>query len=255
MNLPKYAKELDKRYIGNNKYVDIETRRKRFINSLKQLDSNPREYLLEKVFDMLGHQEFLRNVVPLIREIKAERDNAITDLIKKLIEDVRLMFAKKNKQHSLPSAIKDWHESLSENTLQHLFSGNENKILDLMATVPNDESSFMQRLAKAVTSLRIEDWNSDMIESFNRDLKAFKKTMEDYDAQKYSANNSGTDVYKISYFNENGCEISKTFNRTGYSKKAKLLLQELRNAIDEMGQSITEQEKRQVLMELLQKLC
>jgi leucyl-tRNA synthetase len=110
-------------------------------------------------------------------------------------------------------------------------------------------------LAKAVTSLRIEDWDSDMVESFNRDLKAFKKTLEDYDDQQGSMNNVGTDTYKISYVNENGCEISKTFNRTGYSKKAKLLLQELSNAIDEMGQSITEQEKRQVLMELLQKLC
>jgi tRNA U34 5-carboxymethylaminomethyl modifying GTPase MnmE/TrmE len=94
-----------------------------------------------------------------------------------------------------------------------------------------------------------------MIESFKRDLKAFKKTVEEYDDQRGSTDNVGTDVYKISYINEKGCEVLKTFNRTGYSKKAKLLLQELRNAIDEIGQSITEQEKRQVLMELLQKLC
>jgi hypothetical protein len=49
--------------------------------------------------------------------------------------------------------------------------------------------------------------------------------------------------------------VLKCFDKTKYSNKAKLLLNEVRTAVEEMGQSITEQEKRQVLMELLEKLC
>jgi hypothetical protein len=124
-----------------------------------------------------------------------------------------------------------------------------------MATSSNDELAFIQRLAKAVTSLRIEDWNTDTIKSFNLDLKKFKKTIEDYDLNKLSVNNGSHDAYKITYVDISGNEVTKTFEKTEYSSKAKLLLQELASAIEEMGQAITEQEKRQVLMELLQKLC
>jgi hypothetical protein len=255
MNLPKYSKELSKIYVGDGKFNEIDGQRKRFIDSLKQLDGNPREYLLEKIFYVLGRQEFLRNAVPLIREIKTDWDNAISDLVMNLINDVRLIFAKEGRRSSLTSVVRDWHELLSENTTRHLFSGNENRILALMTAVPNDESVFIQRLAKAVTSLRIEDWNADTITSFNQELKVFKKTVEDYNAQRKAADLAGSDVYKITYIDENGSEVTKTFGKAEYSKKAKLLLNELTSAIEEMGQSITEQEKRQVLMELLQKLC
>ena len=52
-----------------------------------------------------------------------------------------------------------------------------------------------------------------------------------------------------------GREVVKTFNRSEYSTRAKLLYNEITNSIDEMGQSITEQEKRQILIEILEKLC
>jgi hypothetical protein len=255
MNLPKYAKELDKIYGGENNFTPIDSRRKKFINSLKQLDGNPREYLLEKVFEIFGKQDVLANIVPLIREIKTEWDDAISNLTNTLITDVRKLFTSTGKRGSLSSVIKDWRETLSESTSRHLFSGNENKILDLMSTVPNDETAFIQRLAKAVTSLRIEDWNTNTIKSFDRDLKKFKKTVEDYDSNKISVNKENQDVYKITYSDVSGNEVTKTFGKTEYSSKAKLLLQELTSAIEEMGQAITEQEKRQILMELLQKLC
>ncbi|AII59477.1 hypothetical protein X793_03835 [Dehalococcoides mccartyi CG4] len=254
MNLPKYAKELEKNYEGNGKFRIIDTRRKKFINSLKQLDGNPREYLIEKVFAIFGKQEVLSNVLPLIREIKADWDNAVPELLKTLIKDVKVIFSKKDVRSSLTSAIKDWYETLSPNTLQYLFSSNENRILSLMATVSNDESAFIQRLAKAVTSLRIEDWDAKMIELFLNDLKTFKKTVEEYDGHKYSDAKQNSDMYKVSFALENGIEVTKTFSKVTYSNKAKLLLSDLANSLDEMGESISEQEKRQVLMELLEKI-
>lgn len=249
MNLPKYAKELSKNYVGNNNFSPIDMRKKKFINSLKQLDDNPREYLIEKVFAILGKHEYLDTAVPLIREIKAEWDNAVLNLIKELITDVKTIFAKQEVRGSLASVIKDWYEMLSPDTLQHLFAGNENRILSLMATVPNDEATFIQRLAKAATSLRIEDWDAKMIMSFISDLKAFKQTVEEYNGRKHTDDTQGYDIYKVSFG-----EVTRTFNKVEYSDRARLLLTELTNSLEEMGQSISEQEKRQVLIELLQQL-
>jgi len=255
MNLPKYAKELVKKYLGNGKFVDISARREKFINSLKQLEGNPREFLLERVFDILGKLEVLENALPLIREIKEERESAVPSLVKTLAYDVKALFASDSKRISLASAVKDWYESLSENTLQHLFPGAENRILNLLATVTNDESAFIQRLGKAMTSLRIEDWNADTIKSFLRGIQAFKETIDEYEKAKAGGEIAPADHYKISFAAEDGNEITKTFSKAEYSKKAKLLLHDLTSAIEEMGESITEQEKRQVLIDLLQKHC
>jgi hypothetical protein len=62
-------------------------------------------------------------------------------------------------------------------------------------------------------------------------------------------------MYKLVIVNKDGSEAVKTFGKTEYSQRAKLLLNEMTTSLEEMGQSISEQEKRQVLIELLEKLC
>ncbi|MCL2063958.1 MAG: hypothetical protein FWG98_06260 [Candidatus Cloacimonetes bacterium] len=255
MSLPRYAKDLNKCYRGNNKFEILDQRKKKFINSLRQIDSNPREFLFTKVFLFLGKQEILSNAVPLINEIKNTWDNAISELIKALVQDIKAIFTSNNSQASLPSVVKDWYESLSEKSKHHLYACNENRILSLISSVTNDEATFVQRLAKAVTSLRIEDWNNDTILVFFKDLRKFKETIDAYNNEQKNRTSSVSNEYKITFTDENGNEISKSFERISYSNKAKLLFREIESSIEEMGQSITELEKRQVLVEILQKLC
>jgi hypothetical protein len=255
MNLPKYAKELDKLYVGNEKFEPLDGKWKKFISSLKQLDGNPREYLLEKVFAILGKQEVFANAVPLIEEIKRIWDSVVSNLIKTLAQDVKAIFAKRGTKASLASAVREWYEPLSERTKQYLFSGNEDRILSLMSSVTNDESAFVQRLAKAVTALRIEDWSSNTITVFLRDLRNFKDTIESYNNTSQRVTADESNEYKIVFKDATGTEVTKTFGRVEYSGKAKILLNAIQTDLEEHSQAITEQEKRQVLMELLQKLC
>ena len=254
MNLPKYAKELNKEYIGSGRYEQLDLHRKKFINSLKQLDANSRDYLFEKIF-LFFNMKFSLNILPLIDATKAEWDNAVPNLITVLKDDVKKIFSKQKTKGSLVSTIKDWYESLSVQTRQFLFTGNENSILSLMSVISNDESAFIQRLAKAVTSLRIEDWNTETIDVFLQELSIFRKTVNDYNNKRQKQHVSDTNSYRIIFTDKKGNKTTKIFNKTAYSNKAKLLLNELNSAIEEMGQSITEQEKRQVLIELLEKLC
>lgn len=254
LSLPKYAKETTTKFKANGKAEKIESAKRKFTNSLKQLDVNPREFLFETVFDLFGMKGFTVNIVPIIRDTKEEYDNAVDSLVKELIQSVKTMFSPGKSKGSLTSVIKDWYESLNEKTRQYLYSGNENKILELMSNVTNDESSFVQRLAKAVTFLRIDDWNSDTVEVFLRDLQTFKTTIEDFNNRKKSDSDSSAS-YEIIFTDASGEKIPKRFDKSDYSAKAKLLLNEMTAHLDEYGQSITEQEKRQILIELLEKLC
>lgn len=254
LSLPKYAKEMTSKYKDNGKAEKIDSAKRKFVNSLKQLDTNPREFLFETIFEIFGMNEFTVNVVPIIHSTKDEYDHAVNGLVRELISSVKTMFSTSKTKGSFTSVIKDWYESLSEKARQYLYTGNESKILELMSTITNDEGMFIQRLAKAVTFLRIDDWNSDTIEVFLRDLQSFKDTVEAFDSCS-DVDAGGVASYEIIFTNENGEKIPKRFDKAEYSVRAKLLLNEMTAHLDEYGQSITEQEKRQVLMELLEKLC
>jgi len=59
MALPKYAKEMTDTYVGGNrneKFRPISQSKKRFIASLRQIDNNPREYLLKSSFSSLDRK-------------------------------------------------------------------------------------------------------------------------------------------------------------------------------------------------------
>ena len=57
------------------------------------------------------------------------------------------------------------------------------------------------------------------------------------------------------FVDESGNCSKKSFERIARSKRSNALYNRIDNAIREMGQSIPPQEKRQVLMEILEKLC
>jgi hypothetical protein len=257
MALPKYSKEMSATYCGMSSREpkkSVPHERKKFINSLKQTDSNPREYLFEKIFSIFGMRQFSLMVLDNIRETKKAFDTAKASLINTLASDIKTMFGNSDiKKASLTSVIRDWYEGLYEGTTNHLFPNNENKILELMKSVTNDETIFIQRLGKAVTSLRIGDWNAETIDVFLSDVMTFKNTVEKYERNR--DNNTSCDTYKIAFINTEGHEIIKTFGKTQYSDRARLLLNDITTSLEEMGQSITEQEKRQVLMDLLETMC
>ena len=257
MSLPKYAKEMTKVYKGANAkdpFKAISRNRKRFVNSLKQLDINPREYLFQKIFEIYGYSEFNVDVIDNIVRTKREYDEAIDVLIEALVADVKWIFAPRGNNGSLTSIIQDWYADLKETTIQHLFAHNENQILGLMQFVTNDEKAFVQRIAKAMTSLRIEDWNEGTVTAFVEELQKFKQTVEDYNNQEVQDVESA-DTYKLITLTGDGREVVRSFSRSEYSDRAKLLYNDILNSIDEMGQAITDQEKRQILFEILDKLC
>ena len=258
MSLPKYSKELTKVYKGldaKEQFKNVSLSHKKFVSSLKQLDINPRDYLFEKLFEIYGYSEFNVDVIDNIIQTKKEYDEAVDSLIKVLVNDVKVVFAPNgNPRGSLTSIVKDWYGELKETTTQHLFIHNENRILEMMQSITNDEKAFVQRIAKAITGLRVEDWNDKVIVSFIDELTAFKQTIEDFNSQSEQSIDLG-DTYKLVTTTSDGKEVVKSFSRSEYSDRAKLLYNDILNSIDEMGQAITDQEKRQILFEILEKLC
>ena len=146
---------------------------------------------------------------------------------------------------SLASVIKDWCEALDATVFEQLFPDGTEKCLMLFRSVTNDEDTFIARLAKIATDLRLEDWDDSTHERFTRNVSRYKEKTE------AEAENN----YQVTFIDESGTSSTKRFERVEITKRGKLLLNAITSDIESMGHSISEQEKRQILMEVLKKLC
>jgi hypothetical protein len=256
LTLPKYVKESKISPSGEI----IQKQYREMLHLLKQ-NMSGNEFLFDKLPKVFGYSVFNEALQDDIAAAKNFYDVYLNEVKKDLIEKVKRIFAlssdeKQLRRMSLASVIRDWCESLDSAIFEQLFENGTDRCLYLFHTITNDDNYTILKLARIATDLRLEDWDEGIRKLFYENIKNYKKTAEAY----HSANRSdnvvqGIDKYLISFANEGGEAITKRFSKVDYSPKGKLLKNQIISALSSMGRSMTDQEKRQVLMEVLRSLC
>lgn len=249
MALPKYSKE-----------KIPEARAKRYRSLVRLLKQNIGSYdlLFVKLPYEFGLETFNASLADSIKAAKKYYDGILPDLTQKLINTVKEIYSNGKaipKRSSLTSVIKDWCDSLNPSVFEQLFENGADRCIGFFREVTNDERTFVIRLAKLVTDLRIEDWDEKTVELFSERLKEYKTTAEEFSGETSSEIGDSTNSYSLIYIDESGNTVTKRFDKVEQSKRGKLLMNSLLADLESMGHSITEQEKRQILMEVLKKLC
>lgn len=250
VELPRCAKEMKEYYNTGN---PVPKEYLKFINLLKQPTENSRELLMVNIPKIYGSKTPSLPIADSIFSAKGKFEGAKNELIAKIISITKDVFHGKKKA-SLASVLRDWYDGLKPETLQKQFPGNENTVIELIKSITNDDKTFILRLAKALVGLRIDDWITDSIKIFDSGLRKFKATVDDYNLSDHSHENSANST-KLVFVDESGNEVTRIIENVEYSGRAKLLYNDISAAVSEMGESISEQEKRQVLMDILKKLC
>lgn len=255
MGLPKYSKGIKKTIEGKR----VDARYVKFINLLKQ-SLGSHEILFTELPKAFGYaDQVTAGLAENIAAAKQFFDNCITLAKEDLSKIVKNIFATEQnlprlKQMSLASVVQDWCDTLDMQVFEQLFSDGTEKCLGLFQSATADEGMLIARLAKATTGLRLEDWDDATCAVFSAALEQCRKTAESYQREDTTAIEGTTDGYQISYLGKEGQVITKRFEHTEISSRAKLLLNTIVDEIDSMGRSISEQEKRQVLMEVLKNM-
>lgn len=68
-------------------------------------------------------------------------------------------------------------------------------------------------------------------------------------------NDAAETNYKVTFINQDGSVSTKSFERVETGRRGKLLHNQIVHSLEAMGQAISEQEKRQVLIDILHELC
>lgn len=256
MSLPKYSKECKSTVEGERiprQYTGV-------VKCIRQ-SNNGHEMLFEQLPQIVGEKEPNDAVADNILDAKRFYDGLLNNLKDYLITITKETFytegkARVKKKMSLSSVIKDWCETLDSTIYDELFTDGTDKCLELFSSITNDEYSFIEKLAKLMTDLRVEDWDESTIALFRRSLNQHKATAESYKGSGVEKDRAtAINSYQLSYTDEDGKTITKRFQKMDASDKSKLLHNQITAALDSMGRAISEPEKRQVLVSILQDMC
>lgn len=256
MALPKYSKESKNQANGkpySKSYIE-------FVKLMKQNISG-NELLFVKLPAAFGYGEFSSNLADNIDKAKKACDDFLPEVNKQLQKEVKNIFALEKDsgridRMSLASVIKDWCESLDPTVFEQLFTDGTELCLGLFKSITNDDELTISRLAKLATDLRLEDWDDKIRKLFIDNLERYKKTAEAYHTELTEGiAEQVTSAYQISFTDDNGTVITKRFDRVDGTPKGKLLHNQVTSALASMGRAISDQEKRQVLIEILKNLC
>ena len=254
--LPKYAKEARELYVGNEQLKAIDKPYIKFVNALKVPTLNPHEFLFESLPKVFGFEGFSSETSSCIERAKDLYDKALDELVDGLAQDVETIFAPNSVEgQTASSAASSWYEKLAQKTKEHVFDGVEAVLLSQFSEAGNDDASFIIRLAKPATGLRIEDWNSDTVNVFKKAVEGLKDHVTEFNDIDASLDKGSSNTYILTSVGPNGETQVRTFNRIEYSRMAKLLKHEIKANLEEMGLAISDSEKRQVLIEVLESLC
>ena len=249
-SLPKYSKQTRK---------NVGEEEESFINIFKSAQSGIQDILFVKIPKAFAKKEANSDVAEKVGEVKNHFDRIKFSLEEKLILNTKEIFSftKNARQVSLNAAFESFEKRLGSGTKCHVFENDANKLFSVFGSATNDENETIENLAQVLTGLKIDDWVDSTEEIYFSRLREFTKTLLSFVPKEVQIKNNSLineNEYKIIFASsDKGSE--KSFSKVECSRRAKILENELKRTIEEMGQSVTEAEKRQVLIDLLEGLC
>jgi hypothetical protein len=241
VKLPKYVKE----------YVKATKQEKKFRNYLMVADINANELLFESLPELFN-LEIGQDLAKKIKSLKELFDTQINAEITNL---ATWMVGVLSPKKDLPfiSALKNWNGSIRKETKAYMLNGDSDELFRIIEIADNDEIETVKSIIRLVTGLRIEDWEQSAPQVFMDKFKELIKEINDKNEER--KNTVSGNSYRIITVDANGKNIQeRNLEKISLSPKTKLFENDILTQIDEFGDSISLNEKRLVLMQIIEKL-
>lgn len=250
--LPQVTRTCRYDHAHSGKAIRIPAERAAFFRAIRRIDTDADVLLFDEFPRIFGSPLGSDALIASIVAEKNDCDAYLSDCIKGLASTIMGLFEPDaHEGSSLGSVLKDW---LEEHPAVHSrsFTGVNRKILSAIMAASGDDMVTAGRIAKAATSLRVDDWNDARFDDFPKILVSMKRQVEGV-AEK--PEDIDGDQLGIVFIAPDGSRQQKTFAPVKTSGRSRLLKNGLIACLSEMGGSLSPEEKRQVVFDVLRGLC
>ena len=224
-----------------------------FFRAIRKIEKDSNVFLFEELPEAFGCDVGSTNLIAEIRREKKECDEYLTKTIDALSSELIAMFGPdSHADASLGSILRDWVDR-NPATSTHVFNGINNQVISAIRAANGDDRVTVHRIAKAATSLRIDDWNDARFDDFLKTMQSAKAEVEG--ANGVEGGVAGGRTISLTFTSDDGTPLQKTFDAVECSGRSRLLKNSILSCLNEMGGALQPEEKRQVVFEVLEELC
>jgi len=245
-SLPKYAKETSNLSDTSMLIRNIITKRTSEINKLL-LEIIP----MKTINKDLQTKEDLDSLKELIKKFKIEEEEVYKKLTNKLLLELRFIFYDNMNPDSLAENLKRWYQSLPDNLRNNTYNNETNTFLNILrknAEKLMDDDQILKKLSINLTGFVMEDWNDSTFKSFVERIRNIKKEIEE------GSKNTTKGNYEFIIKDKTGHKYRRIFEETDLSELGKLLDSKIRSSFYDMGRSVSDREKQQILINILKEM-
>lgn len=235
---------------GNVSQLDKATLK--FRNLLNSPEVNSHELLFEELFKCFNTDN-PTVVINSVRLVHKQLGNNLFNFKRRIVAEIKKVF-RVSENISMTSAFANYYDDLSRRTKEHSFSGKNGAFLNIAQNPNNNEMKLVEDLARAICNLRIGDFTDDIMEGFVEDIKSTKQEIDAYNSR-IENENGANGGYKISFVDSDGQEIVRQFDSADISTpQSQYLRNNILSDFEEFGDSLSVEEKRQILFNILKDL-
>ena len=239
-SMPRLIRECnDGKELGiKNEYINIK-------NKLLRPDINNNEFLFKNLLELIGENNYCLIIVE-VNKLKSQFDGLMRNYMIELINDTKNIFIKDYKG-SLNYLFKDWIKNVSINNKYKIHDSITKKFIDYIVLIESyDENEIIENLSNIITGYYVEDW-----QPFER--KKYLETLREISENLVSKNSDENISSKILIVNENETIEKNLVDNNDLSAIGSTMMNNIEELIDEYGESVSEQEKVNIIINILKK--
>ena len=242
LSLPRILRE----YSINYNYLNINEKYITIKNELLRPDINNNEFIYQRLVEIFDTNNY-EKITELIKNMKQAFDSFMISYCEYVIKETKEIF-NKNYKGSLNLLLKDW---LNDNELESsnmIFDIKTRELIEYIKDLTtHDENSIIEKISKIITGFYIEDWQPNEMDGFKSELEQIINNINESGRNKVDSSNKITLISgneKIEKYLSSNDELSALGNT---------MKNNIEEVINEYGDSLTEQEKISVLIDIMKK--
>lgn len=240
LSLPRIIRE----YTYSGDFPEIKEAYITIKDELLRPDINNNEFIYTRLFEILNTNNY-ENVIAEISAMKDYFDKFIENYYRTLIRETKNVFDSKFKG-SITSLLKEWYSNNELENSKRIYDIKARNFIEYIKNLTtHDENDVVEKISKIMTGYYIEDWQPSDIETYMNSIKEVIQEVKNGNDKSSKESNrillidGNEKIEKYLTSNDNISVIGNTMKNN------------IEEIISEYGNSLSEEEKISVLVDII----